>query len=328
MLAMVVLVQPLLAAAQVDTLYMSILNSRKHRLGSTENPVVGLFVSTDGGSTWNHSGWREYIRVFYSEAGTDGTLWSACGNGILRSTDRGVSWRVTTDWRVTEVLKVKTDPSRPSRVFGASAYGVVRSTDLGASWKRVGKNIAGGFASDVCVDRTNGNHVLAASEHGIYRSGDGGDSWSFAGAKESGIRVLVQHPQLSKVFLAGTEEHGVLVSRDAGRSWSRSKAGLDHPTVYTIAVDPAGVILIGTHGGGVYRSDDGGKDWKQCAEGLTNRDVHSLVISRQHPGVVYAGTLNGGLFRSTDGGKTWSWSSQEDAQVWGLSLASGAHRQP
>ena len=170
MLALALLVQPLLAAAQVDTLYMSILNSRKHRLGSTENPVVGLFVSTDGGSTWNHSGWREYIRVFYSEAGTDGTLWSACGNGILRSTDRGATWRVTTDWRVTEVLKVKTDPSHPSRVFGATAYGVVRSTDLGVTWQQVGKGIAGGFASDICVDRTNGLHVLAASEHGVYRS--------------------------------------------------------------------------------------------------------------------------------------------------------------
>ena len=125
------------------------------------------------------------------------------------------------------------------------------------------------------------------------------------------------------MFLAGTEEHGVLVSTDAGRSWTRSNAGLEHPTVYAIAVDPAGAIFVGTHGGGVYRSDDGGKSWKQRAEGLTNRDVHSLVASRQRPGVVYAGTLNGGLFRSEDGGKTWSWSSQEDAQVWGLSLASG-----
>ena len=87
------------------------------------------------------------------------------------------------------------------------------------------------------------------------------------------------------------------------------------------------MIFVGTHGGGVYRSDDGGKSWKQRTEGLTNRDVHALVASRQHPGVVYAGTLNGGLFRSEDGGKTWIWSSQEDAQVWGLSLGRTANRE-
>lgn len=330
LVALVILCPALEAAAQVDTLYMSILNSRRHRIGSTENPVVGLFVSTDGGSTWEHRGWREYIRIFYSEAGADGTVWSACGNGILRSTDHGSTWRVTTDWRVTEVLKVKTDPRRPSRIFGATAYGIVRSTDLGASWQPMGKNIEGGFTSDICIDRTNGDRVFAASEHGVYRSTDGGAHWVLAGAKESGIRVLVQHPSLPRTFFAGTEEHGVLISTNAGNTWRRSNEGLAHLTVYAIAGDPAnpGRIFVGTHGGGVYRSDDGGKRWRQSSQGLTTPDVHSLVIAVQRPGQLFAGTLNGGLFASTDSGATWQCAGQEDAQVWGLSLVSGPHRQP
>ena len=318
------------AMAQSDTLYMSILNSRKHRLGSTENPVVGLFVSTDGGTTWGHQGWREYIRVFYSEAGNDGTIWSGCGNGVLRSTDQGRQWRITTDWRVTEVLKVKTDPRRPSRVFAATAYGIIRSTDLGETWQKAGEPLAGRFTSDVCIDRTNGDRVLAASEHGIYRSADGGRMWTLAGAKESGIRVIVQHLSLPRVFFAGTEERGIVFSRDGGRTWRYSNTGLNHRTVYSIAVDPADSqrIFAGTHGGGVYRSDDGGKSWRQMAKGLTNPVVHALVVSRGNPGVVFAGTLNGGLYRSTDRGNTWTWTGQEDAQVWGLSLKSGEHRQP
>ena len=50
--------------ARQDTLYMSVLNSRKHRLGALDNPTVGLFVSTDVGTTWLHRGWRGYIRIF------------------------------------------------------------------------------------------------------------------------------------------------------------------------------------------------------------------------------------------------------------------------
>lgn len=318
------------AMAQFDTLYMSILNSRKHRLGSTENPVVGLFVSTDGGTTWVHRGWREYIRVFYSEAGSDGTIWSGCGNGVLRSTDQGGHWRITTDWRVTEVLKVKTDSRQPSRVFAATAYGIIRTTDLGETWQQAGEPLAGRFTSDVCIDRVNGDHILAASEHGIYRSTDGGRRWTLAGAKDNGIRVIVQHLSLPGVFFAGTEDQGILVSRNGGKSWKYLNTGLGHRTVYSIAVDPADPrrIFAGTHGGGVYRSDDGGNSWRQVSEGLTNPVVHALAVSRRNPGVVFAGTLNGGLFRSTDRGDSWECVGQEDAQVWGLSLKSGEHRQP
>src|SRR5512147_855641 len=123
---------PCLAPAQQDTVLMSVLNSRRHRLAASDNPMVGLFVSTDGGKQWAHEGWKEYIRIFYSEAGSDGVLWSACGNGVLRSTDHGSSWRMTTGWEVTEVLKVKVRPENPREVAAATAYGVITSTDAGA----------------------------------------------------------------------------------------------------------------------------------------------------------------------------------------------------
>jgi photosystem II stability/assembly factor-like uncharacterized protein len=154
--------------------------------------------------------------------------------------------------------------------------------------------------------------------------------WVVAGAKQSGIRVIIQHSSHPEMFLAGTEEHGILISRDGGRRWTPSNTGLAHRTVYAIAVDPADGLRLyaGTHGGGVYRSDDGGKSWAQRSKGLTVRDVHALVASRQSPGVLFAGTLNGGLFRSSDRGDAWIFAGHEDAQVWGMSLSSGSHRQP
>ena len=69
--------------------------------------VAGFLASTDQGQTWERRGWRDYNRTFYCEQGSDGTIWCACGNGVLRSTDGGYSWRTTTGWEVTEVLKVK-----------------------------------------------------------------------------------------------------------------------------------------------------------------------------------------------------------------------------
>ena len=315
-----VLLCTMAGSAQQHTLYMSILSSHKHRLGAADNPLVGLFVSTNMGDTWTHRGWREYIRIFYSEVGPDGTIWSACGNGALRSTDNGLTWKVTTGWQVTEVLKVRVDPLHARRVYAATAYGVFRSTDLGDTWVEKNSGLRRPFTSDICIDRARTTTLFAATEEGIFKSTDSGDHWALAGLRGLSVRTIVQNPDQSTSFLAGTEDDGVFFSNDGGATWTQKIAGLAHKTVYAIAVDPArpSRILLGTHGGGVYRSTDGGESWVQSSNGLNNPDVHAVVIVPSRTDTVFAGTLNGGLFRSTNGGESWEFNSQEEAQVWGL----------
>ncbi len=298
--------------------YMSVLASRKHRHNASDNPVVGLFASTDGGVTWAHRGWREYIRMFYTEAGQDGTIWSACGNGVLRSTDGGATWRVTTGREVTEVLKVHVSPGDARTVFAATAYGVIRSTDFGDSWHTVTRGFHRTFTSDLAIDRANVLRILAAAEEGLYESKDGGDSWRRTDFPHPMVNVIVQHPARPLEFWLGTEENGIFRSTDGGKRWKQ--AGLPGRTIYAVAFDPSRPdrMYAGTYGGGVFRSDDGGRTWGEKNAGLKNLDVHSILAV---PPALLCGTLNGGLYRSTDGGESWVFNSQDDAQVWGLSLA-------
>jgi photosystem II stability/assembly factor-like uncharacterized protein len=307
--------------ARQDTLYMSVLNSRKHRLGALDNPTVGLFVSTDAGATWKHRGWTGYVRTFYTEAGSDGVLWSACGNGVLRSRDKGVSWRITTGWEITEVLKVKVDPSKPAVVYAATAYGVFRTENSGETWKERNVGFSKPFVADIVLDGSNTNRLLAASEDGVYLSTNAGKRWQLAGLKGKGVRTVLQHPTEKNIFFAGTEEDGFFVSSNRGKTWHQSNMGLTQRTVYTIACDRsnAEVLYVGTHGGGVYRSSDRGKTWRQLITGLDNLVVHSLLVLPSDPSILFAATLNGGLFKSTDRGEHWSFNSQEEGQVWGLS---------
>jgi len=314
-----ILIIPL--SAQQETVCMSVLNSRRHRIGALDNPTVGIFVSTDAGSTWQHKGW-EYTRAFYAESALDGAIWSACGNGVLRSTDGGATWRVTTGWEITEVLRVKADQRNPATVYAATAYGIFKTTDSGETWQEKNLGFRKAFTSDIVIDRTNGSLLLAGTEEGIYRSTDGGNRWLPVGARAKGIRTVVQDPHRAQTFWAGTENDGVAVSRDEGKTWKSAHGGMKRLTVYTITLDPAisGIVYAGTHGGGVYRSLDDGKTWKQCSKGLNNLVVHSLVVLPANPRIILAGTLNGGLFRSTDGGDHWNFNSQEEGQVWGLSV--------
>lgn len=304
-----------------ETIVMSVLNSRKHRLNVSDNPVVGVFTSTDTGNTWQHRGWKEYIRTFYTEADERGILWSACGNGVLRSSDNGDRWVITTGWEMTEVLKVAVDPSNPLTVYAATAYGIFKTTDDGKTWQEKNIGLTMPFTSDVVVDRSNGKRVFAATEEGILLSTDGGNSWKSAGLKGLGVRTIVQDPSDTKRLWAGTQDDGIFATTDHGASWKKTNSGLQHKTVYAIAVDPksSSTVYLGTHGGGVYRTTNGGKKWEQVVNGLGNPDIHSLLVLKSNSNIVFAGTLNGGLFRSTDSGTTWQFNSQDEGQVWGLS---------
>jgi photosystem II stability/assembly factor-like uncharacterized protein len=306
---------------QTETIYMSVLNSRAHRIGAADNPLVGLFVSSDRGATWVHRGWREYIRTFYTEEGPDGTIWSACGNGVLRSTDGGASWKITTGWEITEVLKVDVDPSDPSTVYAATAYGIFKTTDRGDTWLERTNGFHRKFSSDVLVDASRTRRLFAASEEGLYCSRDSGSSWSICGLQGMAVRTIVQLPSRPQVLWAGTEDDGVFCSTDGGVSWQQRINGLSHHTVYSIAIDSQNPtrIWLGTHGGGVYRCDDEGMHWQQSVQGLEELVVHAVLVLPSAPDVVFAGTINGGLYRSSDGGKTWTFDSQPLAQVWGLS---------
>ncbi len=316
------------AAAQRETVYMSVLSSFRTARDPYADPGFGLFVSTDGGSSWEHRGWRDYIRIFYTEEGKDGTLWSACGNGVLRSTDDGRRWKITTGWEVTEVLKVKAAETNPSLVFASTAYGVFRTTDAGETWEMKSKGIPHPFSGDVCIDRTDPRRVLAATEEGVFLSEERGEQWVRTGLEGKGVRVLMQDPHDARRFWLGTEEDGVFLSTDGGRRWERRSEGLGPFAVYAIALHPreAGWIFIGTYNGGVFRSTDAGLTWEQRSRGLTDLRVHSLLVLPSDPRQILAGSLNRGLFRSADGGDSWQHVGQDSSQVWGLSVRTAAGR--
>lgn len=304
-----------------ETLYMSIRSSRKARLPDGA-PVVGMFVSRDAGKTWEHKGWRDQIKVFHTEAGPDGVIWSACGNGVLRSADGGETWKIATGWEITEALKVRADPGDPKVVYAATAYGVYQTVDGGNTWRERNAGLASTFTSDILVDRGKRARLLVATEDGIHVSGDRGRRWMPAGLAGKGIRVLAQDPSRAGVFWAGSEDDGVFRSDDGGASWKAWNHGASLRTVYAIAVDPkaTGTVYLGTHEDGVWRSDDDGKSWARKGTGLKAPVVHAIAVLPSDPRIVLAGTVNGGLYRSEDRGETWTFVGQEEGQVWGLSV--------
>jgi len=315
------------AVAQEPTIYAAVLSNKKFVVGST-NPQTGIFYSKTQNLQWQHTCWNN-ARVFslaVDPASNGKTIWAACGNGAMKSTDGGKTWKITTNWEVTEVLQVCIDPTNSKIVYIGTAYGVFKTTDGGKTWQRKTKGLkepSDTFTSALLIDKAQPKVIFAGTENGLYVSKDAGESWSAIGGatlRGKGIRRLVQSLLNPKILMVGTENDGVFKSTDSGETWQQMNKGLEHLTVYALAFDPKNdsIIYAGGYGGGVYKTTDGGQSWTNSSMGFDILDIHSLAVDPVNTRVIFAGTTGGGIFRSIDAGQTWQHAGLEGASVWNI----------
>jgi photosystem II stability/assembly factor-like uncharacterized protein len=312
------------AASQESTVYVSVVSTKLFVVGAP-NPQTGLFFQHPSADTvWEHTGPKN-IRAFGCALGpgeSGPALYIAAGNGVHRSTDNGKSWRITTTWKMTEVLWVEPDPRDASVVYAATPYGVFGTSDGCSTWRDLSAGHAGGFTSCVRVDIRDSGRLYCAAEDGAFRSPDRGVTWERMSLHVRGIRAIAQHPSDPRVLIAATEENGIYVSRNGGDWWEKSEAGVDHTTFYTVAFDPSAPDTVYAAGyvTGVYRSVDGGGRWKRMNQGLTDLTFHSLAVDPRDGRRVYGASHGGGIFRTDDAGETWRHVGKAGAQVWHIEI--------
>ncbi len=306
-----------------ETFYAAMYSTRKTKLAG-KNPEVGVFITSDNGKTWHHTGWtvEHTFSVMAAPGGTGDTIFTACGNGVLRTTDGGHFWKITTDWDVDEVQAVTINPSRRNQVFAGTPYGMYRSEDLGNHWEKCNDGLTSNFIASVRVDRKKPDRVWAGTQKGLFVSDDAGDHWISTTITEP-VRSVRQSMSDPDHWVVGLTIRGIAVSSDGGKTWKYSPAMTDTTTIYECEFDPhnADVLYAGGWKTGVMRSDDFGKTWKQETSGMGYETIHALAVSKNQPGLVFAGSMGDGLFRSTDGGKSWEAISKQifdQGQIWDL----------
>lgn len=305
-----------------STFYVVTRSTKAFRIGSQQNPTVGLFSTQDRGKTWKHYGW-DYTKCFSvstAVVGKNRLFYLACGNGVQKSVDAGKHWQIATGWEITECLKTAIDPRDPQTVYAATAYGIFKSTDAGKTWQEKNAGLASTFTPALVIDKSDPNRLFCATESGIHFSRNGGELWQPVALLGLGIRTLIQHPKNPALLAAGTENDGVFVSIDHGRTWQQKSAGLTHKTVYALAFAPQDeqTLYAGTFQGGVFKTTTAGETWSAVNTGLNNLDIHALLVDPQNQNAVFAGTLNDGVWLSDDGGAHWRFIGLETSQVWDM----------
>lgn len=261
--------------------------------------------------------------VLYAGTGEQNfSLDSYYGNGVLKSTNGGVTWSVlgaATFARQT-ISRIVVSPSNSQVVFAASNNGLFRSTDGGNTWVRV----LAGVATDVIATPGSGSVFYSAiHSSGVFKSTDGGVNWtklttglptSNFGRIHLTISVAAPNTLLASFTARDNKLEGLYRSTDAGANWTKLT---NTPNVFggqgwynvSLGLHPTNTNVIYFGGLSLWRSLDGGANWTNVSNPRdyfldVHPDQHAVAFNPQNPSVIWIGN-DGGVWRSDNGGDTW-----------------------
>jgi len=309
------------AAELKHDLYVCVNLSGQGSVMGRSGPLLsGLYRSADRES-FEHLG-PHHIRTFSvtHDPSDPARLYIALLDGVLRTPDRGKTFRIVTSWDMTEAKSISVDRNQPEHVYAGIPDGIAVSHDRGQTWKRMNDGIRRAYTESILVDRTKAGRVLAGTEKGIYLTEDGARTWRLVQPTDKVTYSLRQSPHDPKIFFAVTSSDGALWSTDRGVTWTRVAGVPSERTLHNGEFDPrdARRLVYGGWGAGVQVSEDGGKTWLDRTAGLPKREVWKVAIDPDLPDRIYAAPYLEPLYGSDDFGRTWRKLQWDKANVFDL----------
>lgn len=272
------------------------------------------------------------------------------GVGILKSTDRGLTWNQTSfsylQAQGVSCYAIVWDPVNTNNVYAGCTNGFWRSTDMGETWIRT----LSGSATAVVMNKQQPNILYTIiGGAGLYKSINFGESWNNinngipqgSSIGFSSLSICDAYPNILYAGIARNDGTGKMLgfyrSNDAGESWNYiqtpdfycyippveyiCQGWYDNVTV----VSPWDSNLVYTGGINLYRTTNSGLSWQTPAGPLFNPSVHvdhhSFGFDPTNPSNLYSFN-DGGVFKSTNGGSTWQSKNEGLVTVQYYSIAS------
>lgn len=269
---------------------------------------VGIFRSSDGGSSWN----LVLVTNNNSDLAFDsGSLYAnSIQDGLVRSDDYGSTWTPVNYTMGPWGGFLYASPLLPGKVFIGDGEGLHASSDKGQTWNLLFKNddsnrSVTAFAADPKnIDRL----YVGLSDGSIYQRDNAQSSWSAFGKPDQFIYQIAVNPLNGDVWACGSDDNGhwgFLWRRRAGETtWSQVDNGLPEPRAFSLVFSPTGKIWASTFRATAYSVTDGAS-WVEVGPGVDKGSPNTLVLSPDNANVVYQGFAGTGVFKSLDDGATW-----------------------
>jgi photosystem II stability/assembly factor-like uncharacterized protein len=313
----------------------------QYRLGGKSFSTGGVFLTTDGGSTWSKTLSNETITsVEYAPSAPD-IAYAGSRHRFHRSDDGGRTWHVvsgaTYQWGPPGVLAgfpidILVDPDDPNTLF-VNNYGGgnVKSTDGGRNWTVASTGYTGALMFDVEIHPTNPDTVFATARSGIFKTTDGGRSWaglSYPPALFNESYSSAVDPRNPNIVLASQELGGRMYrSTNGGQSWQEVFrlpvpwgiggmygfkrivfAPSTSQVVYAASCRSNNHLLNNKSAHGVFKSTKGGVagSWVKASGGqLDKMAISDLAVHPKNHNFVWAATASDGLWWTHNAGDSW-----------------------
>jgi hypothetical protein len=231
----------------------------------------GIYISDDGGATWNPAGLQGQRITDVAIHWTDpDCMWAGSAtDGVLRTTNGGEAWLGASGLPLAFYpdIELGAGPGGPRVLVSfqelLGAPGAVHySDDGGASFAaatglEASENqpaLSVRLAAPDCSEDPGGSRLggiaYCATERGIYRSVDDGETWEHAGNLWS--RAWSVLGSMTSDVYAGRQGAGVDRSTNEGDYWEAYNDGIASATIWNLAYGmTADLVFAATRGGGV-----------------------------------------------------------------------------
>ena len=315
-----------------------------------------IFISNDFGTSWIKSSsipkgvFKEIeleegqeleeedidkVTVLYVSPSDDDHIFVGTSNLLLKSNDRGSSWKSLSDtFHRSDIKGLAIHPNNPNIIYAriglytfsdcsdvdnddpdyeesVSKYcpGIYKSTDGGESWKLLEEVTGDPSEGGVYINEYNDSEIYSVFGRETFVSKDGGISSDvFLDTKEHpiipdvGVEIITFGESESEVFMAGLQ--GVYRTYDNGKTWIESNTGFVGSEVVDLVTSLDGTMYATTYNLGIFKSTDGGKNWVFASFGIKNWYGMQLATHPEDADTVFT-TTNGGVYKSTNAGESW-----------------------
>jgi photosystem II stability/assembly factor-like uncharacterized protein len=325
--------------------------------GNIELSHGGVFISNDGGNSWQRTLDDEPIYSVEYCLGNPDVAYAAGVLSVYRSDNGGYDWqRVSGGTQIGEYwgppgivagfpIDIQCDPRDEDRLFiNNYGGGNFLSDDGGKSWTDVSQGYSGAMLfGGLAMKPDEPARIYAGARSGLFRSDDGGATWTglaFDPVRHSEITSLAVSPiDSDRVIASPWDLSNLASSRSGGMEWDIVNIGngnlggnaLDivfsevEPEVAYLSFGSAGCVYMdfpkcAEGGQGIFISRDDGETWQDANDEQTQEfNVLSLAVDPTDPSTVYAAAGRNGIYRSRNYGDVWEKLSLE-CRAWSIAF--------
>jgi photosystem II stability/assembly factor-like uncharacterized protein len=258
-----------------DTIYAGVLNDKSYG---------GVFVSTDGGGTWDQrSVGLDGRDIFTLDQGSNGIVYAGTNHGVLsleggawQPRDQIVNTRQEEKIVIQKRKKIKV--AKTIALPATTMEGRVTSLDLsGPTW-------------------------YAASASGLYTSVNQGQTWQ--GGPVLGHTDFIRVISSGEIAYAAGRQF-LVASQDGGKTWQNAPIPSEMTTLRLLAITSDGSLWLAGREG-LFSSNDHAQTWAKLAR-LPFNDIDGLDFNPEYKRLLVT-SADGTLMLAIDPAKRdWTW---------------------